>query len=424
VAGIAWVIGADLGDVDHDGWLDLVTSGFPMSGSYVDHSVLVSRGSASGFADTGSFVATGDTSLVRPVLADMTVDGDLDIVNEAGTIIPGNGDGTFGAPSGFDFYLPNLQVVDFDKDGLPDIAGPSSDGGFEILLNQHRDSNQAPSVSLGNDFTVRYRDQFGDGEVELWAQGTDPDLHRLSYKWYDAEGTLLVDCTCPYYEPPATNPGQHVYTVEASDGRGGVARDSMVLTVLPEKDVVIHPGSATQWTEGAWSPVPDASAADGVKMHDRNDGAPKVTAPLASPASYADVKFVADPTQTYKLWVRLKADGDFYGNDSVWLQFSGAVDANGRAYEPGTTSGIEVVLEECSGCGLSGWGWRDEAWGHAGAVGTITLRFPEGGEQTLRLQTREDGVSVDQVVLSSDTYRATRPGTVKNDTTILPASRF
>jgi hypothetical protein len=50
--------------------------------------------------------------------------------------------------------------------------------------------------------------------------------------------------------------------------------------------------------------------------------------------------------------------------------------------------------------------------------GTL-LRFPEGGFQRIRIQVREDGVSVDQFVLSAVKYRTTRPGTAKNDTTIL-----
>ena len=46
--------------------------------------------------------------------------------------------------------------------------------------------------------------------------------------------------------------------------------------------------------------------------------------------------------------------------------------------------------------------------------------FPEGGAQSIVIQTREDGVSVDHVVLSSQKYLTARPGTAKNDTTILP----
>jgi hypothetical protein len=186
--------------------------------------------------------------------------------------------------------------------------------------------------------------------------------------------------------------------------------------------MVLHVGQDYVQTRGNWEVVPDASAASGVRIHDRNAGAPKVIRPFADPPNgAADIGFVADPTQTYKLWVRLKADGNSWTNDSVWIQMTGAVDSAGRPIgQPGTTGGIEINLEECSGCGVSGWGWRDEAWGSRGAVGALRLRFPEGGPQWLRFQTRDDGVSVDQFVLSAEDFFTTRPGTVKNDTVILP----
>ena len=67
---------------------------------------------------------------------------------------------------------------------------------------------------------------------------------------------------------------------------------------------------------------------------------------------------------------------------------------------------------------MAGWGWEDDGWGAVNRNGT-RLRFPEGGIQRVRIQVREDGVSVDQIVLSAETYRTTRPGRAKNDTLIL-----
>jgi len=135
------------------------------------------------------------------------------------------------------------------------------------------------------------------------------------------------------------------------------------------------------------------------------------------------VTFVADPSQVYKLWVRLKADGNSWSNDSVWLQFSGAADQGGTPqYQIGSTTGLAVNLEECANCGVSGWGWEDDGWGAVNKNGVL-LRFPGGGEQSLWIQTREDGVSVDQIVLSAQKYRTTRPGATKNDRTILPATK-
>ena len=37
----------------------------------------------------------------------------------------------------------------------------------------------------------------------------------------------------------------------------------------------------------------------------------------------------------------------------------------------------------------------------------------------IRVQSREDGVMIDQIVLSANKYKTTRPGGVKNDATIL-----
>lgn len=117
--------------------------------------------------------------------------------------------------------------------------------------------------------------------------------------------------------------------------------------------------------------------------------------------------------------MRLKAQDNRGSNDSIWVQFTSAVDVNGNPnYRIGTTEGLAVNLEECLGCGVSGWGWEDDGWGAVNKNGTL-LRF-QRPHQRIRIQVREDGVSVDQIVLSAVKYRTTRPGTAKNDTTILP----
>ena len=48
------------------------------------------------------------------------------------------------------------------------------------------------------------------------------------------------------------------------------------------------------------------------------------------------------------------------------------------------------------------------------------MYFQTSGLQTVRVQVREDGLSLDQIVLSAVTYAASAPGATKNDTTILP----
>jgi hypothetical protein len=82
------------------------------------------------------------------------------------------------------------------------------------------------------------------------------------------------------------------------------------------------------------------------------------------------------------------------------------------------TTGSEVInLEDCFACGLSGWGWQDNGWG-VGVQGPLVF-FATSGTHTLRIQVREDGLSIDQIVLSPQQFLTTSPGMLKNDTTIL-----
>lgn len=46
--------------------------------------------------------------------------------------------------------------------------------------------------------------------------------------------------------------------------------------------------------------------------------------------------------------------------------------------------------------------------------------FRKFGHTTIRIQAREDGYSIDQIVLSASRFMSAAPGPLKNDTTILP----
>ena len=115
----------------------------------------------------------------------------------------------------------------------------------------------------------------------------------------------------------------------------------------------------------------------------------------------------------------MKADNNSYQNDSVYVQFSGSVDASDSPmWRIGTTDSTWIGLEECSACGMSAWGWHDNGYG-VGDRGPVVY-FDSTGPQTIRVQQREDGISIDQIVISPDSYLTAAPGVTKNDTTILP----
>jgi endonuclease/exonuclease/phosphatase family metal-dependent hydrolase len=162
---------------------------------------------------------------------------------------------------------------------------------------------------------------------------------------------------------------------------------------------------------GKWAVVSDSSASGGKAIRHANAGAAKLSSALASPANYFEIKFPATAGTKYRLWIHGKADNNHWGNDSVFVQFSGSVTSSGAAaYRIGTTAAAEVNLEDCSGCGISGWEWQDNGYG-AGVLGPLVY-FATTGTQTIRVQTREDGLSIDQIVLSPVKYLSAAPSGV------------
>ena len=166
-------------------------------------------------------------------------------------------------------------------------------------------------------------------------------------------------------------------------------------------NIVLYASEATR--VGNWQVVTDATAAGGARIHNPDQGAAKRTTALANPADYFEMTFNAQANTPYRLWIRGKAQSDYWGNDSVFIQFSGSVTSSqSPTYRIGTTSAAEMNLEDCSGCGIQGWGWQDNGWG-VGVLGP-QIYFQTTGPQTLRVQVREDGLSIDQIVLSPSTY--------------------
>jgi hypothetical protein len=102
----------------------------------------------------------------------------------------------------------------------------------------------------------------------------------------------------------------------------------------------------------------------------------------------------------------------------MFVEFSGAVNAQGAVlYRIGDGTAAVVNREDCSGCGLSGWGWQDNGYG-TGVMGQV-IYFAATGPQRMRIQTREDGLTIDQIVLSPSRFLNKSPGALKNDTTII-----
>jgi len=163
----------------------------------------------------------------------------------------------------------------------------------------------------------------------------------------------------------------------------------------------------------------DTSGA-GSKLSTADLGAAALASPLASPSSHVEATFTAAAATRYGVWLRMHAQGDSKWNDSVLVQFSDSVDAQGNAvYRIGTTSAYVVNLWPCAACQSVGWGWQRNAYWLADSG---DVWFPTGGTHRIRIQLREDGAEIDQIVISPSRFASAAPGPVSGDATIVPKS--
>ena len=191
-----------------------------------------------------------------------------------------------------------------------------------------------------------------------------------------------------------------------------------ILAHASSSDVVLYASKAPV-KSGTWAVVADSSAAGGYTIGNPNLGAAKITTPLASPKNYFQLTFPAYSGTAYHLWIRARSLNNATSNDSVYVQFSDSVNSSKTAiYRIGTTSAAPVVLQACSGATIQGWGWTDNGWCGLGSA----IYFQNTGTHTIRVQVREDGLSIDQIVLSPQIYLSAAPGKTVNDTLKLAAN--
>ena len=172
-----------------------------------------------------------------------------------------------------------------------------------------------------------------------------------------------------------------------------------------------------QNVSGNWQVLTDGTAAGGEALWNPDAAQAKISPALAAPSNFFETTFNATAGLAYHVWVRLRAQNNSLSNDSIHLQFSDSVDSGGAPImRTDTTASAEVVLQDGpNGAADHGWGWADNGWGAPGA----NIYFATTGTHTVRVQQREDGAIVDQIVLSPGTYLTTAPGARRDDTTII-----
>jgi len=304
-------------------------------------------------------------------------------------------------------------------------ASPGGQKGDTLILPEQNGVVAAPDVESPTAAVTDPTDGASfQGIVPVRATAADNvGVVRVEFR---VDGKLTqTDTSAPYEfswdSRPAAN-GPHTFAVRAYDGANNFG-DSAVVTIQsdnpPSNDIVLFPSQTAQADiHGNWGIVSDTTAASGARMYGQNAGAAKVLDPSA-PVNYFEMTLIPQPNLAYHLWLRLKSEANSPNNDSVYVQFSNAAtDTSAPLYQIGTQSAASVILEDCNGCGISGWGWNDNGWGALGP--DIYFNNNPGEPTTIRIQQREDGVSIDQIVLSSGTYLGSAPGALKNDNTKLP----
>lgn len=192
-------------DLDGDGDLDLAIA----NNASNDVSVLLGEGDGTFVAGDNIAVGTAPYGIVAANF-DGDADGILDLVvgnygeaedgtNDSVSLLPGNGDGTFGEATNFDVGDAPLNVVtaDFDGDGNPDIATANETSKDISILLGDGDGGFADATSVAI--------EAGEGE----------NLYILATADFDEDGS-----------PDLAVTNSNVVSVLLGDGDGGFGEEA------------------------------------------------------------------------------------------------------------------------------------------------------------------------------------------------------
>jgi hypothetical protein len=261
----------------------------------------------------------------------------------------------------------------------------------------------------------------GTSPTLTWASQPAGTTYNVAFGTSNPPSPAVSGLTSSSYSPGSLAPSTTYYwRVTAVNGAGSTVGPVWSFTTggaaPPVDEIVIYASDVTARV-GAWAFANDGTAAAGVLLRSPDNGYANTGNALASPPHYFEATFDALANTRYRIWVRMRAIDNSKWNDSVFVQFSDSVNSSGNPiYRIGTTSSITENLWTCGSCQTFGWGWSRHAY-WLGDTGDVW--FQNNGTHTIRIQTREDGVEIDQIVISPATYLTAAPGPVSNDTTIV-----
>jgi PLD-like domain len=257
-----------------------------------------------------------------------------------------------------------------------------------------------------------------------WSAGAAGTTFNVAFGTSNPPSQVASALTTPSFSPGTlTANTTYFWKVTAASAGGSTAGALWSFTTGTggggASEVVIYASDVTPANiHGTWSQVADATAAAGIKLTNPDAGAAVVDPAFPAPTNYFDASFQAAGGTRYRVWLRLRAIGNSKFNDSVFVQFSDSTDSGGNAiYRTGTTGALLVNLAtDSTGSSLQGWGWQRNAYWLSD---TGDVWFQNSGSHTIRVQVREDGAEIDQIVISPLIYATNPPGPVSNDNTIV-----
>ena len=255
--------------------------------------------------------------------------------------------------------------------------------------------------------------------ISNWSVGAEAFVNAPADNYALAPGAAAIDAGIALGDVAADRVG----TVRPQGRTYDVGAYEAIPSTVSGSEVVLYALNATV-LNGNWQRVADPTAAGGAALWHADAAAPRISPSAINPAHYFEITAYVEQGRTYRVWLRGHADLDSPQNDAVWVQFSGAINGSAQpVYRIGTESAAPVTLQDCPSCALSGWGWQDNKSGASpGLLGPL-IRFDTTGLHTIRVQTREDGMKIDQIVLSPALYLNAAPGQARNDDTILTATQ-